>query len=422
MRVGGTNRIPTSIQSASEGGKNYNLQFPMKYSSNHENMFVLVENHPHKIEIGGYTLPTCELGKKCPGNKIIIYNSNTMNAIGEVVLSRPICEVKIYRNRVIAVVDGAIYFYKPDDLKAVHKTVTNKFPGIPFSPYAIGVTDKNDCDVIAFLQPCFTGLVCVNSFSRPSLQPQLIETFKGTEFLSAIALDPLSKRLAASNANGTSIEVWEIPDFFNNGVNSPSLPPMSITGTGNITANSASASATIKKEEAKPIHVFYRGRNECKIQSLMFSPNGEQLLCSSDRGTIHIYSVKSSMSKMPDPYQEFKGDRKFESSTSSESKTPKPSTNSTSFLAPLPSGITTKTLAVPEPKNTISPLSVLGSWMMRDYQMTESSFCQIKLPDVGQHVATFATNNTIYVACKNGIFYTVKYLNDGTNSFTKCYF
>ena len=144
-----------------------------------------------------------------------------------------------------------------------------------------------------------------------------------------------------------------------------------------------------------PQHEFRRSKNPAKIYSLCFNSTGEHLLCSSDRGTIHIFSVKSSAPSpviVPDPFEGARDHPKRTDKLDKPTDKPSEAKNSTSFFS-------------------------FASAILPDYFRSEWSFCQIRLPTTSPHVATFGPiiddKHSVYVVCKDGKFYHIRYTLDG---------
>ncbi|KAF2591859.1 hypothetical protein F2Q70_00040988, partial [Brassica cretica] len=119
-----------------------------------------------------------------------------------------------------------------------------------------------------------------------------------------------------------------------------------------------------------------RGTDRADIYSIALSPNVQWLAVSSDKGTVHIFSLRVRVSG--------------EDSHSTEHET---SSNSLQALVTPASGV-----------NPGSSLSFLRGVLPR-YFSSEWSFAQFHVPEVTQFFAAFGAQNTIAIIGMDGSFY-----------------
>jgi WD40 repeat protein len=144
-----------------------------------------------------------------------------------------------------------------------------------------------------------------------------------------------------------------------------------------------------------------RGADRAEIYSLAFNYNSLWLACSSDKGTVHIFSISP------------KGDKKDKSKKSQGGSTDGGSTGASSESAP-PASSPSPSDPKDEPKdkdgkkkdkkNPKSSLSFMKGFLPK-YFSSEWSFAQFRVPDVRSIVAFGAEKNSIIVVSADGTFY-----------------
>lgn len=272
---------------------------------------------------------------KYPTNKVLIYNADVGKIHGEMKMRSPILAVKLCHGKIVVVLDEKIYVYELSKLKlkATAETLHN--------PNGICVVTSNDehDGVLACpgLQVGVVKILLLNGGTdAAAAAPRSIEAHKSS--IAALALDRSGTRVATMSDSGTIIRVFN-------------------TMNGEL------------------IHELRRGKDTANIYSLCFNKEGNHLLCSSDKGTVHIFAVNHVSSK------DVKEEKKI--------------------------------------KNTTSLFSFAGG-----YFNSEWSFCQFHLPEElkgVRHVAMFGPGKEyiIYILCYNGSCYTIQYDPDQASTQVK---
>jgi len=230
--------------------------------------------------------------------------------------------VKLRRDRVVVVLEYKIYVYNFADLKLVdHIETTSNTKGLcALCPYSSN-----------------TVLVCPG-LQRGHVRVDLYDSKKTTMIpahetsLSCLALNSDGTLLATASEKGTLIRIFD-------------------TSSG------------------KNLQELRRGADRAEIYSIAFNPSSVWLACSSDKGTVHIFSIAGDGKKEGD-----KAKDKVKAVEKDAKKNPK---SSFSFMKGL--------------------LPYLGS---------EWSFAQYRVPgDVKSIVAFGAEKNSIIVVSADGTFY-----------------
>jgi WD40 repeat protein len=148
----------------------------------------------------------------------------------------------------------------------------------------------------------------------------------------------------------------------------------------------------------QPLQEVRRGADRADIYSICFNSNSQWLAVSSDKGTIHIFSLKGGKDKnaKSDEKDTSKEDAKAAEKANSNAN----NTNNNG------SGSSTDALAKKD--NPKSSLSFMKS-ILPKYFSSEWSFAQFRVPDSRTIVAFGSEKNTIIVVSADGSFYKASF-------------
>ncbi len=136
-----------------------------------------------------------------------------------------------------------------------------------------------------------------------------------------------------------------------------------------------------KTDDGSFLQELRRGKKEAEIQSICFHINSKYIAASSDRGTVHVWSLGTSLKKLTEVPTDLDKSTltnlKDEVETNEEVEVPK---NQKSFLKFL-------------------PFKIFDS---------EWSFAQFRIDD-SNSICTFGSNNTIIVISSKGKYYQASY-------------
>ncbi|XP_008803019.1 autophagy-related protein 18c [Phoenix dactylifera] len=273
-----------------------------------------------------------------PPNKVMIWDDHQSRCIGEFAFRSDVRAVKLRRDRIVVVLERKIYVYNFLDLKLLHQIETLSNP---------------------------KGLCCLSHHSNTSVLacPGLhsgqvrIEHFglKVTKFISAhdshvacltLTMDGLL--LATASVKGTLIRIFNTMD-----------------GT--------------RLQEVR------RGADKAEIYSIALSPNVQWLAVSSDKGTVHIFSLRVRVVG-----EDASNHQTFGQGPGMVHQ------NSSSSLDAL---ISPNTGANPG-----SSLSFMKG-VLPKYFSSEWSFAQFHLPEATRYIAAFGAHNTVVIVGMDGSFY-----------------
>jgi len=286
-----------------------------------------------------------------PPNKVMIWDDHQNRCIGELSFRSKVRAVKLRRDRVVVVLEYKIYVYNFADLKLLdHIETVSNTKGLcalcPFTPSTVLVCPG--------LQK---GHVRCELYDNP--KTTLIAAHESN--LSALALNSDGTRVATASDRGTLIRIF----------------------------NTHSGQA---------LQELRRGSDRAEIYCLAFNMTTEWLACSSDKGTVHVFSLTGAKTK-------------------GRSKKGKDDTDSEAKALSRPDGKTievneedVKDMAVEEKKEVVkkNPTSSLA-WaanLLPKYFTSEWSFAQYRVPDASQTIVAFGEEkNSIIVVSADGVFY-----------------
>ncbi|XP_042469086.1 autophagy-related protein 18d-like [Zingiber officinale] len=272
-----------------------------------------------------------------PPNKVVIWDDHQSRCIGEFTYRSDVRGVKLRRDRIVIVLEHKIYVYDFTDLKLLHQIETLSNPkGLcclshhsSTSVLAYPGLHRGDVRVEHF------GLKMTKSFSAHDSQISCM----------TLTLDGLL--LATASTKGTLIRIFNTMD-----------------GT--------------QLQEVR------RGLDRAEIYSIALSPNVQWLVVSSDKGTIHVFSLRVRVAG--------------EDASTQLAYAQAPGIahqNSSSSLNAL---VSTNTGT-----NTNSSLHFMRG-VLPKYFSSEWSFAQFHLPEVTRYIAAFGSQNSVMIVGMDGSF------------------
>ncbi|XP_057474089.1 autophagy-related protein 18d-like [Actinidia eriantha] len=273
-----------------------------------------------------------------PPNKVIIWDDHQSRCIGEFSFRSEVRAVKLRRDRIVVVLEHKIYVYNFMDLKLLYQieTVAN--------PRGLCCLSHNSNTSVLACPGLRRGLVRVEHFGLN--MTKLINAHDSQIACLNLTMDGLL--LATASTKGTLIRIFNTMD-----------------GT--------------RLQEVR------RGVDKADIYSIALSPNVQWLAVSSDKGTVHLFSLRVRVVG--------------EDSSIYSSAAQSPAMvhqNSSSSLNPLISPSTSA--------NPSSSLSFMKG-MLPKYFSSEWSFAQFRIPEYTEFIASFGSQNTVVIVGMDGSFY-----------------
>ncbi|XP_028775928.1 autophagy-related protein 18a-like [Neltuma alba] len=180
-----------------------------------------------------------------PPNKVMIWDDHEGRCIGELSFRAPVRGVRLRRDRIIVVMEQKIFVYNFADLKLLHQieTVAN--------PKGLCEVSQLADSLVLACPALHKGQIRVEHYAQQ--KSKFISAHDSGIACFTLTLD--GQLLATASTKGTLIRIF---------------------GTAN---------GTVLRE-------VRRGANAAEIYSLAFSSTAEWLGVSSDKGTVHVFSLK----------------------------------------------------------------------------------------------------------------------------------
>ncbi|CAN6565239.1 unnamed protein product [Malus baccata var. baccata] len=269
-----------------------------------------------------------------PPNKVMIWDDHQSRCIGEFSFRSEVRAVKLRRDRIVVVLEHKIYGYNFMDLKLLHQieTVAN--------PRGLCSLSHHPNTSVLACPGLQRGQVRIEHFGLNLTK--LINAHDSHIACLTLTMDGLL--LATASNKGTLIRIFNTMD-----------------GT--------------RLQEVR------RGVDRAEIYSIALSPNVQWLAASSDKGTVHIFSLRVRVfGEVLSAHNSAQGAAMFQQ-------------NSSNSLDPL---ISPSTGA-----NSSSSLSFMGG-VLPKYFSSERSFARFHLPEDTQFIAAFGSQNTVIIVGMDG--------------------
>lgn len=253
---------------------------------------------------------------------VVIWDDRNTRIMAELRFKSAVRSVQFRRDLVVVATSNKVWVYSFKTLSLLHSIETSDNPK--------GLCCLSTGERVLLLCPGMQkGSVLATFYPTGFGDPAASVEKEGSQIISAhdspvaaMALDSNCSMIATASEKGTIVRVYEIQ------------------GNG------------------KPKKELRRGADRAEIHSLAFSPTGEYLVASSDKGTVHVFAIRSGGMD---------------------------ATNSKSSLQRLSS-------------------------VLPDYFSSEWSFAQFRVHDI-RSIAAFSVQHphTVIVLCANGSYYKVRF-------------
>ncbi|KAL8144472.1 hypothetical protein V2J09_017504 [Rumex salicifolius] len=288
-------------------------------------------------------------------NKVMIWDDHQSRCIGEFSFRSEVRAVKLRRDRIVVILEHKVYVYNFLDLKLLHQIETLSNPrGLCCLSHHVNT----------FALACpgrRRGQVRVEHFGLNLTK--FIQAHESQIACLTLTMDGLL--LATASIKGTLIRVFNTMD------------------------------GTCLQE-------VRRGTEKADIYGIAFSPNVQWLAVSSDKGTVHVFSLRVRVT--------------VEDASARPNFMPSPSLlhqYSTSSLDPL--------ISPDAGANPSSSLSFMKG-VLPKYFSSEWSFARFHLSECTRSIVAFGSHNTINIVTLDGSFYKCKFdpVNGGEMSQVEC--
>ncbi|KAL5569683.1 hypothetical protein UlMin_026258 [Ulmus minor] len=273
-----------------------------------------------------------------PPNKVIIWDDHQSHCIGEFTFRSEVRSVKLRRDRIVVVLEHKIYVYNFMDLKLLHQIETLA------NPRGLCCLSHHSNTSVLACPGLRRGQVRIEHFGLN--MTKLIDAHDSNIACFTLTMDGLL--LATASTKGTLIRIFNTMD-----------------GT--------------RLQEVR------RGVDRAEIYSIALSPNVQWLATSSDKGTVHLFSLRVRVV----------GEDSYANSSA------------TQVQALLHQNSSTSLDALISPSTGANPSSSLSFMrgVLPKYFSSEWSFARFHLPEVTPFIAAFGSQNTVVIVGMDGSFY-----------------
>eukprot|EP00981_Chlorochromonas_danica_P003588 scaffold663_cov169-Ochromonas_danica.AAC.2 len=179
-----------------------------------------------------------------PTNKVMIWDDSQNRCIGELKFRTEVKAVRLRRDRVVVVLESKVFVYQFKDLKLLDQITTV----------------SNPRGLVALCCDPKTNVLAIPGLTKGTIRVELYDIAKATLIkahdaeLAQFALNVDGSRLASASEKGTLVRIWNC-------------------------------------HTGEPLRELRRGMDRAEIYCLTFNATTTHLACSSDKGTIHIFSL-----------------------------------------------------------------------------------------------------------------------------------
>jgi WD40 repeat protein len=196
--------------------------------------------------VGGGTHP------KYPPNKVILWDDHQMKCIGELSFKTNVKAVKLRKERIVVVLEQRVYVYQISDLKLLDAVDTFS------NPEGLCALSPKDATILVCPDKKKGFIRIINYDTSSNIEKKAHESA-----LSAMAISQDGKLCATASDKGTLIRLFS-------------------TDNGNL------------------LKELRRGADKADINSLTIDKTASWLACTSDKGTVHIFSIAGLSKGMPE--------------------------------------------------------------------------------------------------------------------------
>ncbi|KAJ4753558.1 WD repeat domain phosphoinositide-interacting protein 3 [Rhynchospora pubera] len=259
-----------------------------------------------------------------PQNKVMIWDDHQTRCIGELSFRTEVRSVRLRRDRVIVVLDQKIFVYNFVDFKIVHQIETAP------NPRGLCAVSQHQGQLILVCPGGQKGQVRIEHYGARRTKFIMAHDSR----IACLVLSQDGRLVASASTKGTLVRIFSTFD------------------------------GTLLQE-------VRRGADRAEIYSVAFSRNMQWLAVSSDKGTVHVFSLKINMGSTPNDK-------------------PRP--------APEPS--------VPN----VTPALSFIKGVLPKYFHSEWSVAQFRLREGSQYIVAFGDQkNTIVIVGMDGSFYRCQF-------------
>jgi WD40 repeat protein len=283
--------------------------------------------------------------------KLVIWDDYQNKMVSEIKFFSNLKNVKLKKDKIFAICDKNIYVFDLKTFENLEIINTKENPKGIF-----GISNDSNKNIIAYLTKTDKDNINKHfvTIKNYDIDEQIEPILAQEDTITYISLNNDGSLLATANEKGTIIKVHS-----------------TINGT--------------------LLSEFYRGKDKADINYICFDKLNNFLAVTSDRGTIHIWSMAGAAEKLKDIEKETKKDIKKDDEEKNENKINENEINTNDIKEKDDKSENTIIQNLPRNKKVI-------------FGKTEKSFAKIRI-NASKSVCTFLDNNILVVITNDGMYY-----------------
>jgi len=271
-------------------------------------------------------------------NKVIIWDDYQKKTLSELKFSQNILNLKLRKDKIAVICADKIYLFSLSSFQSIDIIETGENPhGV------IGINYNLEKTIIAYPDKN-KGKIKIKNYEKSSN----ISANAHEKTIGIIVLTVNGDLMASATEMGTIIRIFN-------------------TDNGNM------------------VQEVRRGKEKAQIKCICFEPNNKFIAATSNRGTVHIWSLSTAFKNFKKEVKDFETEKGQIDELRAKTENPEK-----------------KSI-----ENKRSIFNVLPNFLGGEFFNSEWSFAQVRIKEQ-KSICTFGSDNTIIIVCSNGKYYKAK--------------
>ena len=271
-------------------------------------------------------------------NKVIIWDDYQKKTLSELKFSQNILNLKLRKDKIAVICADKIYLFSLSSFQSIDIIETGENPhGV------IGINYNLEKTIIAYPDKN-KGKIKIKNYEKSSN----ISANAHEKTIGIIVLTVNGDLMASATEMGTIIRIFN-------------------TDNGNM------------------VQEVRRGKEKAQIKCICFEPNNKFIAATSNRGTVHIWSLSTALKNFKKEVKDFETEKGQIDELRAKTENPEK-----------------KNI-----ENKRSIFNVLPNFLGGEFFNSEWSFAQVRIKEQ-KSICTFGSDNTIIIVCSNGKYYKAK--------------
>ena len=271
-------------------------------------------------------------------NKVIIWDDYQKKTLSELKFSQNILNLKLRKDKIAVICADKIYLFSLSSFQSIDIIETGENPhGV------IGINYNLEKTIIAYPDKN-KGKIKIKNYEKSSN----ISANAHEKTIGIIVLTVNGDLMASATEMGTIIRIFN-------------------TDNGNM------------------VQEVRRGKEKAQIKCICFEPNNKFIAATSNRGTVHIWSLSTAFKNFKKEVKDFETEKGQNDELRAKTENPEK-----------------KSI-----ENKRSIFNVLPNFLGGEFFNSEWSFAQVRIKEQ-KSICTFGSDNTIIIVCSNGKYYKAK--------------